>query len=106
MKRDRGDRTVVDGTPNLRLQRHGQAVTAKVTAVDRNTRVRVNGRSPWVIRAQWLDPATNTVHTFESENIWFDPGPHTQGETVQVLIDRDDPKRHVMDTSFLPKHAG
>lgn len=87
------------------LQRNGSEVIAQFQSVEFNHQLEVNGRNPFVIVCQWLNPVTREVHVFESENIWFDPSPYIQGETVKVLIERDNPKKYYVDVSFLPKVA-
>jgi hypothetical protein len=89
------------------LRDHGTPLEVETTGVFLNTSFKVNGRSPWVIQAQWLDKTTNTVYTFESDSIWYDPTDYleTYGKKVRVLIDPANPKAHWMDTSFLPKSA-
>jgi hypothetical protein len=42
---------------------------------------------------------------FKSANIWEDPTPHV-GQTVDVLVDRYDPKRYVVPLDFLPRADG
>jgi len=87
------------------LLANGTRVTATCTGVELKRDVRVNGRSPYRIQAQWLNPATSLVHVFESPNLWFDPRPYFNGPTVDVLIDPNNPTRHYMDTGFLPRGA-
>ncbi|MBN8532379.1 MAG: DUF3592 domain-containing protein, partial [Alphaproteobacteria bacterium] len=87
------------------LKISGQRIEAEITGVDFNTSLRVNGRSPWVIRAQWYDVAQGGVRTFESESLWFDPAPYLdKRKTIGVFIDPAKPGRYAVDTSFLPKH--
>jgi hypothetical protein len=71
--------------------------------VELNQSLRVNGRCPYQIVSQSSDAASNTVRLFQSENIWFDPSEYIKGEVIDVLVDPNDPKRYVMDISFLPK---
>lgn len=82
---------------------HGQAVDATFTQVRYNTSLKVNGASPYVIEAQWLDKSTNKVYQFKSENLWFDPTEFIGSKQIRVLIDPKDPGRHLMDLSFLPE---
>jgi hypothetical protein len=84
------------------LQINGTRVLAQLQGVELNRGLEVNGRNPYRIMAQWLNPATNRIHIFHSENLWFDPRRFVSGPTVQVLIDPNDPKRYHMDVSFLP----
>lgn len=85
------------------LMAYGNSIQTDVQGVDRNTSLKVNGRSPWRITSQWLDPAKNKLRIFHSENIWFDPAKFITSKQVTVLLDPKDPKRYYMDTSFLPE---
>jgi len=87
------------------LHQHGRRVKTSYTGVELNSSVQVNGRSPYHILSQSPDPASSTVRVFESENIWFDPSEYIKGDTIDVLVDPNNPKKYVMDTSFLPKLA-
>jgi hypothetical protein len=88
---------------DLRLR--GRRVQARFQAVERNGALRVNGRSPWRITCQWVDPATGLLHVFRSENLWFDPTDHIRTSELTVFVDPRNPKRHHVDLSFLPKLA-
>lgn len=85
------------------LRQHGRRVRTSFTGVELNRSLRVNGRSPYQIVSQSSDPASNSVRVFESENIWFDPSEYIKTDTIDVLVDPHDPKKYVMDISFLPK---
>ncbi|WP_085901275.1 DUF3592 domain-containing protein [Kiloniella majae] len=85
------------------LLRHGSHVTARIDSITENTSVRVNGRYPFQITAQWQDPVSGTLHLFKSDNIWFNPTDHIQRDTVTVLVDQSDPEKYFVDLSFLPK---
>lgn len=87
------------------LQLSGMAVQAKITSIGLNTMVSSRGSSPFVIHAQWQNPATSQVHIFQSDDIWFDPTDFVQSGHINVLIDRDNPSHYYMDISFLPKLA-
>ena len=87
------------------LEQFGQRVGAQVTGVTLNSSYSVNGRNPYVINAQWQNPATGLVHTFCSDNIWFDPSQFLTEKNIQVLVDLKDPEKYVIDLSFLPKMA-
>ena len=84
------------------LQTNGAPVQATLTEVGRNTSIRVNGVSPFVIRCQWLDQTSNKVYSFQSDPIWFDPSPFVTGKTLLVMIDPRNPKQYHVDVSFLP----
>jgi Protein of unknown function (DUF3592) len=83
----------------------GTPIQARVVGVERNRSVRVNGRNPWRITCQWQDPKTSRVHVFSSDDIWFDPTEHVKSEQLSVLILPDNPRRYMVDISFLPKLA-
>jgi len=87
------------------LKRHGVPVLAKFQGVNVNDSIRVNGRSPYQISAQWQNPYTSEIHTFNSDNIWFDPTDYINRNDITVLIDKKNPDRHYIDISFLPKIA-
>ena len=87
------------------LKIHGQPLITQFQSVQRNTRLKVNGKSPWVIHSQWNDTRENKVYTFKSENLWFDPENYIQDPQITVLIDRQNKKRYYMDVSFLPEPA-
>jgi hypothetical protein len=85
------------------LMAYGTAIETEVQGVDRNTGVEINGQNPWRISSQWLDPKSNTVRIFHSENLWFDPSNFMKRKKVTVLLDPNNPKRYHMDISFLPE---
>lgn len=87
------------------LRQHGRRMKTAYKGVELNQSLRVNGRSPYHIITQSPDPSSNTVRVFESENIWFDPSEYIKSETIDVLVDPNNPKKYVMDISFLPKLA-
>ncbi|MCP5475624.1 MAG: DUF3592 domain-containing protein [Rhodanobacteraceae bacterium] len=88
------------------LEHSGMTVQARIVEVGKNTSLKVNGRSPWVIRAQWQHPVTSKVHMFQSENLWFDPSEFIgDREQIGIRIDADQPERHRVDISWLPKSA-
>ena len=85
------------------LMAYGNAIQTDLQGVERNTSLAVNGRNPWRITSQWLDPASNKLRVFHSDNLWFDPTRFVTAKTVTVLLDPQDPKRYHMDVSFLPE---
>jgi hypothetical protein len=85
------------------LQGNGQRIQAQVTGVALDTSLTVNGAHPYRIQCQWLDPASNQMYVFQSGHVWFDPSNYISGKTVDVLVDRNNPRRYAVDASFLPK---
>ncbi len=88
------------------LKKNGVPIKAKFQSVEINYSLTVNGRNPYQICVQWKNPATSELHIFNSENIWFDPTDHINNEEITVLIEKKNPKKYYVDTSFLPKIAG
>lgn len=87
------------------LKVHGQPLMTQLQGVERNTRLKVNGRSPWLISCQWQNPKDQKMYIFKSDNIWFDPSDYINDETITVLVDRENYKRYYVDISFLPELA-
>ncbi|WJN59549.1 hypothetical protein OH686_12420 [Pseudomonas sp. SO81] len=88
-----------------RLERRGQAVQARIVEVRRNPFATLNNVPAWQLVCQWRNPASGAVHLFYSEDLWFDPQPFVQRDSLQVRIDPDNPRRYSVDTSFLPRLA-
>jgi hypothetical protein len=91
---------------NRTLLATGQRIEANITAVAPDTGIRVNGRSPFRIAAQWVDPGTNQVHLFKSERIQFDPSDYLPKDgRIGVFIDARNARKYYVDTTFLPEAA-
>jgi hypothetical protein len=84
------------------LRSTGRRITAKVLEIELRRNIRVGNRHPWRIVAEWQESPSSDPVVFRSANIWEDPTPHV-GETVEVLVDRYDTKRYLVDLDFLPK---
>ncbi len=83
------------------VRANGRRVQARVTDIEYRTNITVGRRHPWRIVAEWREREGSEPVVFRSANIWTDPTGHV-GETVEVLVDRYDPKRYVVDLGFLP----
>ncbi|MDB5050471.1 MAG: hypothetical protein JWO30_3542 [Fibrobacteres bacterium] len=93
-----------DDLNEKRARFYSKEIRAKVKEVVLDTSTVLNGRSPYRITAQWLNPETNEVHVFKSKNLWFDPSEFLKDE-VLVKADARNLKKYWMDVSFLPKQA-
>jgi hypothetical protein len=80
----------------------GSDIITEFQSVSLDRSVAVNHRHPYRVFSQWHDPAQNKVFTFKSKAIWFNPEKYIQGKDIRVRIDPNNPRRYVMDTSFLP----
>lgn len=87
------------------LLQRGVRINTQFQSVSKNTRMRVNGRNPYMVTSQWQDPTTSKIHVFESDNIWFDPTDHINVDTIMVYIEPKNPAKYFMDISFLPALA-
>jgi len=87
------------------LKEHGVKINTKLQSIEINSSLKVNNRSPYNIYTQWENPASSKLHVFKSENIWFDPSEHINGDDITVLIEKDNPEKYYVDISFLPKLA-
>lgn len=89
-----------------RVKQTGQLVRARLDGVERNRRVRKNGRYPYRLTAQWRNPESGKVHIFLSDNLWFDPSDYLpENGQVSVLINPENPRQYWLDTGFLPEEA-
>jgi len=88
-----------------RLRARGRRIETDLVGVEVNKSLSANGRHPWRIVTQWLDPASSQLHMFRSQNLWFDPTAFVQSGRITVFVDPSNPRSHHMDVSFLPKLA-
>lgn len=87
------------------LKDSGLRIDTQFQGVERNLMFSVNGKHPYHVVTQWLNPSTMQVHVFKSRNVWFDPSPYINTDTIAVFIKQDDPRKYHMDIDFLPKLA-
>jgi len=79
------------------LQTNGQRVTAVVSEVRLNTSLKNRGKSPYVVTAQWRNPANSQLYSFKSNSLWVEPAPVAPGKEVSVLVDPKDFGRYHME---------
>jgi hypothetical protein len=82
---------------------YSKVIEVPIKSVSQNRSITVNGRSPFQIEAQWLNPDTNEIHIFKSKNFWYDPSDYLNKETILVKADPMNLKKYWMDVSSLPK---
>ncbi len=73
----------------------------KETVLD--TGIAKDGRHPYRIFTEWIDPQTSQTYGFKSKRIWFDPSSYFTGQPVIVYADPRNLRKHLMDISFLPR---
>ncbi len=84
-----------------RLRETGQAIYAEIVSVEQIRNVVINGRSPYLILAQYVDDSTKTIYEFKSEYIREFPSYAKKGESVRIFIDRENKKKYFMDINSL-----
>lgn len=68
-----------------RLLTYGTEVSARISEVQRNPNLRINGRNPYVLICAWKDPDDDKTYLFRSENLWFNPEPILQDRSITAL---------------------
>jgi hypothetical protein len=77
-----------------RIIAEGISAQAKVVAIFIDRSLRVNGRSPWVIEAEFQDPITGETIRCKSHYLWESPdGQYRVGGPVTVFYLPDRPKK-------------
>ena len=80
-----------------KVRTEGRRLDAVVTSVNVNTSYSMNGRNLFVANCQVTDGTT--IHTFRSQNIWFDPSPAIwTGMDISVYVNRDNYDEYWVDT--------
>ncbi len=87
------------------LTQRGIPVTTRYQEVIRNEMLSVNGRHPYQVLTQWLNPDTGDVHIFKSDNLFFDPSEYLTQDEIFVYMEPGNPRIYHMDLSFLPQLA-
>lgn len=89
-----------------RIIGYGCLIDANIVSVIQNTRVRVNGVSPFVIKASAVGP-DGTTYEFTSDNL-YDDTPNLIAsnniQKIQVYVNPSNYKEYVMDTESLNKY--
>ena len=85
------------------LLSNGQIIYADLERVILDRSIRMRGRNLYRILCQWLEPRTQTVCVFRSKPIWYNPEDFLHQDKIPVRIDPANPRRYVVDLSFLPK---
>jgi hypothetical protein len=85
------------------LAANGMRLRLPAEGVYLDTSMKINGRSPYRISAQWQNPMNQKVYVFHSDAIWFDPAPYMQQRIMDIRVNADNPHQYMMDISFLPK---
>jgi len=87
------------------LHSHGTHIQTDFTRVEVNPDVAVNDAHPYRVVSQWLDPKSNRIFLFKSDDIWFDPRKYAEGKTIDVIVDPNDFSHYEVVPAFLPQVA-
>jgi len=86
------------------IRRTRISLTARVTAVRRNTSTRVGDQSRWIIEAQWQDPLAGDVHHFINRRLRVNPqDAYPVGSEVTVTHLAGIPSAYAFQLDRLPK---
>ena len=84
---------------NAQLRANGILVYAQYVDCEWKRRVKVNGRSPYIVSVQGTHPTTGQSTTFKSQPIWINLSAVLRGKTVPVRVDPSNPKHYLVDLS-------
>ena len=90
-----------------KLLNSGLLIMAKISSVDYNSLVNINGKHPYIIKASFT--YNNLVYESKSEDIWFDVKYvlDTFGITeVPIYIDPENPKNNIIDIKDIKSKLG
>lgn len=82
---------------------NGAQVLAKFAGVAHDRTMKINGRSPYVVFADWRNPVDGKLYRFQSQKaIWFDPTAQlAQRPDLSLRVDPQQPTRYWLDLSHL-----
>jgi hypothetical protein len=87
-----------------KLTQTGIKIAADIVSAANDETPVVMGKRPYIIKCQWQQNQTNTIFTFKSKYIYYNPAKYLgERKQLDIFIDPDNPKKYFMDISFLPK---
>jgi hypothetical protein len=87
-----------------KLKQYGIKIKAKIEGIEQNTKIIINGKHPFVIRASYYDEKTRTTYQFLSDEFMKNPSEQIIGiESIEVWVDSNDFSKYIVDTSFIRK---
>lgn len=84
------------------LKRNGKKLKATIGSIKINPTEWENDNFPFQIHAHYTPKGRKRAKVYKSDNIWFDPTSHIDGDEITVYVDSNNPKNYWVDTSFLP----
>lgn len=83
-----------------RLKSEGEVLNGSITNIYPNDNIIVNGRHPFKLECQVIEPFSGETYLYSSGNINQDVT-HLMGETVTVYVDKNDKSNYYVDTDEL-----
>ncbi len=86
---------------------NGSRVKAQFAGVRVDGTMKMNGRCPMKVLAQWRNPLDGKLYRYESPvSVWEDPSVYlSQHPDITLHVDPSQPRRYWMDTAFLQPFA-
>ena len=87
-----------------KLKETGNRIDAKYIETTLNTTYSINGKSPYNIICEWINPTDSKTYTFKSKNLWYDPEDiiyRKKITTFPVYVDMNNIKKYIVDTDIL-----
>ncbi len=87
-----------------RLKKDGKLIYADYDETIINTSYSINGRHPYKIICEWINPVDNEEYMFKSRNIWINPEDIIKERNIKqfpVYIDKNNKKKYVVDIDIL-----
>ena len=87
-----------------RLKKDGKLIYADYDETIINTSYSINGRHPYKIICEWINPVDNEEYMFKSRNIWINPEDIIEERNIKqfpVYIDKNNKKKYVVDIDIL-----
>ncbi|MCX4364366.1 MAG: DUF3592 domain-containing protein [Bacilli bacterium] len=89
-----------------RLKKEGNLVYAKYLRTAINMHYSMNGRNPYNVEVEWLNPEDGQTYTFKSGNLWYNPEDiiREKGITsIPVYVDMTNKKKYFIDLDAILK---
>lgn len=95
---------IKNGKKEMRLKENGLLIYANYIETVLNTSYIVNGKSPYIIICEWVNPTDGNKYTFKSKNIWTNPENIIKERGIkQFPVFFNNEKNYLVDTEFLIK---
>ena len=95
---------IKNGKKEMRLKENGLLIYANYIEAVLNTSYIVNGKSPYKIICEWVNPTGGNKYTFKSKNIWTNPENIIKERGIkQFPVFFNNEKNYLVDTEFLIK---